>query len=238
MAAHTLSLLSIAPSACCRNSIDYSPLAPLGLKLDNLSTSFVGQKLSVRPSSPRQYVLKQRSSTVATISFSLPTAKPERTSGKSPKWSARAIKSFGMGRLEAIKMKFPKTETQFLLLGIMVEGTSLAAKFLRENDITMAKVREETINLLGKSYKYCEVEEQPPLTPQAQKALDWAVDEKLKSGETGEITTSHLLLGVWSQKDSAGHKILANLGFDDEKAKQIAKFMNADIILSFKKGLS
>lgn len=46
------------------------------------------------------------------------------------------------------------------------------------------------------------------------------------AGETGEITTSHLLLGVWSQKDSAGHKILATLGFDDEKAKQIAKFVS------------
>lgn len=66
---------------------------------------------------------------------------------------------------------------------LSLAGTSLAAKFLRENGITMAKVREETINLLGKSYKYCEVEEQPPLTPQAQKALDWAVDEKLKSGK-------------------------------------------------------
>lgn len=38
------------------------------------------------------------------------------------RWSARAIKSFAMGRLEARKMKYPKTETQFLLLGILMEG--------------------------------------------------------------------------------------------------------------------
>lgn len=62
-------------------------------------------------------------------------------------------------------------------------GTSLAAKFLRENGITMAKVREETVNLLGKSQKYFLIPENPPLTQQAQKALDWAVDEKLKSGK-------------------------------------------------------
>lgn len=46
------------------------------------------------------------------------------------------------------------------------------------------------------------------------------------AGETGEITTTHLLLGIWSQKNSAGHKILATLGFDDEKAKQLAKFVS------------
>lgn len=43
------------------------------------------------------------------------------------------------------------------------------------------------------------------------------------AGEDGEITTAHLLLGIWSEKESAGHKILASLGFDDEKASELAK---------------
>lgn len=45
----------------------------------------------------------------------------------------------------------------------------------------------------------------------------------LLTGETGEVTTSHLLLGIWAQKESAGHKIMAALGFDDDKAKELAK---------------
>lgn len=32
-----------------------------------------------------------------------------------------------------------------------------------------------------------------------------------------------MLLGIWSEKDSAGHKILATLGFDDKKASELAK---------------
>lgn len=32
-----------------------------------------------------------------------------------------------------------------------------------------------------------------------------------------------MLLGIWSVKESVGHKILAQLGFDDEKAKELAK---------------
>ncbi|XLS65938.1 hypothetical protein HN51_025912, partial [Arachis hypogaea] len=40
---------------------------------------------------------------------------------------------------------------------------------------------EETVELLGKYDLYFFSYEHPPLTELAQKALDWAVDEKLKS---------------------------------------------------------
>ena len=141
-----------------------------------------------------------------------------------------------MGELEARKLKYNNTGTESLLMGILVEGTSLAAKLLRESGVTLFKVREETVNLLGKSDMYIFSPEHPPLTEAAQKAIDWAINEKLKSGETGEVTTSHLLLGIWAQKESAGHKIMAKLGFDDDKAKELAKTMDKEIILSFKKG--
>lgn len=47
------------------------------------------------------------------------------------------------------------------------------------------------------------------------------------AGKDGEITTTHLLLGIWSEKESAGHKILASLGFNDEKANELAKSVSA-----------
>ncbi|XP_059666999.1 ATP-dependent Clp protease ATP-binding subunit CLPT1, chloroplastic [Cornus florida] len=233
MATYSLSLLPIQPS--CRKPNDYPLSLPLIIKSNNLLSSLIGNKLSIRPSNWRPQVSKHRPAAVATVLFSLPTAKPERVSPeKAPKWSARSIKSFAMGELEARKLKYPNTGTEALLMGILVEGTSLAAKFLRANGITLFKVREETVKLLGKSDMYFFSPEHPPLTEPAQRALDWAIDEKLKSGESGEITTSHLLLGIWSEKESAGHRIMASFGFDDEKAKELAKSMNEDIILSFK----
>lgn len=48
------------------------------------------------------------------------------------------------------------------------------------------------------------------------------------AGEGGEITVGHLLLGIWAQKDSAGHKVLAALGFNDEKAKEVATFVSLE----------
>ncbi|KAL3524192.1 hypothetical protein ACH5RR_017026 [Cinchona calisaya] len=233
MASYTLSALPI-PSSTSLSFQKPSDHAS-SFKPESQFTGFFGEKLSIRFSNLTLLASKRRSSTMATVSFSLPTSTEKRASSeKLPKWSARAIKSFAMAELEARKLKYPNTGTETLLLGILVEGTSLAAKFLRENGITLFKVREETVKLLGKSDMYFFSPEHPPLTEPAQRAIDWAIEEKLKSGESGEVTTSHLLLGIWSERESAGHRILAAYGFDDEKAKELAKNMDKDIILSFK----
>ncbi|KAE8719733.1 Clp protease-related protein [Hibiscus syriacus] len=226
MGTHNLSSLPFAIFTCHSQPSKRHLSLPL--------TSLYGKNLLLKPST--RFVFKRHFSvTTATVSLSLPTAKPDRTpSEKSPKWSSRSIKSFAMAELEARKLKYPNTGTEALLMGILVEGTSQAAKFLRANGITLFKVREETVSLLGKSDMYFFSPEHPPLTEQAQRALDWAVDEKLKSGESGEITTTYLLLGIWSEKESAGHKILATLGFDDEKAKELEKYLNEDIVMNYK----
>lgn len=41
------------------------------------------------------------------------------------------------------------------------------------------------------------------------------------AGDNGEITTTHLLLGLWQQEESPGHQVLASLGFSDDKAKEL-----------------
>lgn len=42
------------------------------------------------------------------------------------------------------------------------------------------------------------------------------------AGDDGEVTTTHLLLGIWSEVESPGHKIMTALGFIDVKAKELA----------------
>ncbi|XWS49023.1 hypothetical protein CRYUN_Cryun13aG0128000 [Craigia yunnanensis] len=192
------------------------------LKPHSLRSPWLGINFSLQSSKPRPHLPDHRPIT-ATVSLSLPTAKPDRVASteKVPKWSRRAIKSFAMAELEARKLKYPTTGTEALLMGILIEGTSVAAKFLLANGITLFKVREETVKLLGKADMYFFSPEHPPLTEAAQRALDWAVDQKLNSGDDGEITTTHLLLGIWSEVESPGHKIMAALGFNDDKAKEI-----------------
>ncbi|KAI3720793.1 hypothetical protein L2E82_31787 [Cichorium intybus] len=239
MAAQSLSVIPVSPSSSgcrCRNSCNSSFLASRKITPGVMVSSFSGLQLSIPPSSSKHRKFERYSSIVATVSSSPTAPTPEKeTPGKSAKWSFRFIKSFAMGELEARKLKFMNTGTEALLMGILVEGTSLAAKLLRESGVTLFKVREETVKLLGKSDMYIFSPEHPPLTEPARKAIDWAINEKLKSGETGEVTTSHLLLGIWAQKESAAYRIMSSLGFDDDKAKELSKNMDIEIILSFKK---
>ncbi|XP_020217208.1 ATP-dependent Clp protease ATP-binding subunit CLPT2, chloroplastic [Cajanus cajan] len=196
------------------------------LTLKSTENSWLGTKVRVSPCNlnlrPLVSVCRRRPP-AATVSFSLPTANPERASPgqEIPKWSSKAIKSFTMAELEARKLKYPTTGTEALLMGVLIEGTNLAAKFLRSHGITLLKVRDETVKLLGKADLFFFSPEHPPLTDEAQRALDWAVDQKIKSVDGGEITTAHILLGIWSEVDSPGHKILSTLGFNDDKAKEL-----------------
>eukprot|EP00271_Cylindrocystis_brebissonii_P008663 TRINITY_DN23137_c0_g1_i1.p1 TRINITY_DN23137_c0_g1~~TRINITY_DN23137_c0_g1_i1.p1 ORF type:complete len:246 (+),score=33.64 TRINITY_DN23137_c0_g1_i1:209-946(+) len=158
------------------------------------------------------------------VRMSLPSALPSLASETDiklrPRWSARAIKSFSMGELEARKLHYPTTGTEALLMGMLTEGTSAAARFLRANGVTLFGVREETLKLLGKADAFYFSPEHPPLTEPAQKALDWAV-ENSNAGPDSELTTEHMLLGIWNQTGSAGQQILASMGFDDSKAAQV-----------------
>ncbi|KAM6557004.1 hypothetical protein CsatB_004023 [Cannabis sativa] len=230
MAAVNASLLSKLPTAAIgRTPETYSPSPNVTFRPRTLLSSWLGTKgFSLQSSSLRPRPLKVRLA-AATVSLSLPTAKPETVSSPESipnRWSSRAIKSFGMSELEARKLKFSTTGTEALLMGILVEGTSLAAKFLRASGITLTKVREEAIKLVGKADMFYFSPEHPPLTEEAQRVLDWAIDQKIKSGDGGETTTSYLLLGIWLEANSPGHKILATLGFNDEKVKQLETLLS------------
>ncbi|TVU47742.1 hypothetical protein EJB05_07351 [Eragrostis curvula] len=201
--------------------------------LSFLASPVLPASLRVAGTAGPRLVSSYRGRRVAAVVAQLPTTHPEVAAGdKKIQWSSRAVRSFAMAELEARKMRYPTTGTEGLLMGILVEGTSGAAKLLRANGITLLKVREEAANVLGKSEMFYFSPMHPPLTEAAQRALDWAVNEKMKSGEEGEVTANHLLLGIWSDKESAGHKILASLGFDDEKASLLAKTAGDEAALS------
>ena len=59
-----------------------------------------------------------------------------------------------------------------MLVYVVFPGTSIAAKSLRESGVTLLKVREEIVRLLGRSDMYFFSPEHPPLTEPAQRALN------------------------------------------------------------------
>nr|GME21642.1 ATP-dependent Clp protease ATP-binding subunit CLPT2, chloroplastic-like [Ipomoea batatas] len=220
MAAHCVSTVQAATAGINqfrhRNSVQ---LAAEELKFPCLGSP---TGISLQPFKFRPFFSKH-SPIKATISLSLPTSNPDAVVSleNAPKWSSKSIRSFAMAELEARKLKYLTTGTEALVMGILNEGTNFASKYLWSMGITLFKVREETIRICGEANFFNFSPEHPPLTEDAQKALDWALNEKVKEGDGGEITTIHLLLGVWSQEGSPGYKVLATLGFNDEKAQEL-----------------
>ncbi|CAN0902605.1 ATP-dependent Clp protease ATP-binding subunit CLPT2, chloroplastic [Linum grandiflorum] len=217
MASSTLSSLRIS-SSLSRSSSEHN----LPRTVTSSLSPFSGNKLPIPRLSSSNVVLKCRRPRVATVSATLPT-----------KWSSRSIRSYGLAELEARKLKYGETGTECLLLGILIEGTSAAAKFLRANGATTYKIRDEIVNMLGKRYFLTLSPEFPPPTEQALRALDNAIEETLKSGNEGEVTPSHVLLAIWSDTESVAHELLKTLGFTDEKMKELTHQMdNGAAVLS------
>ncbi|GAB2274089.1 hypothetical protein Dimus_008859 [Dionaea muscipula] len=227
MATHSVSrvpstILSSRSNLRRPSSSSSSPLYPFPSSLHSLENPWLGAlNLSLHFSKAMPISRKYHRFTSNASLIPTTANKPRVFNAPGPKWSCRAIKAFTMAELEARKLRYPNTGTEALILGIIIEGTSLASRFLRGHGISLTKAREESEKLLGKGpLTFCSPQN-PPLTEEAQNALDWAIDEKLKAGGNVEITTSDLLLGIWSNKESSGHKILVSLGFDDEKAAKL-----------------
>ncbi|GLT53606.1 hypothetical protein SLA2020_268660 [Shorea laevis] len=205
MAAHTLSKLPTTTTSSTSSTSLFSNFStrrrPQSLPHPWLGTT----NISLQSSNLRPHVLSKHRPIAASVLSSLPTANPERFSSaeKVPKWSRKAIKSFAMGN-----WKRGSSSIQLLGLKPFSWGFSLRELVLLQS-------------FCGRMELHFSSPEHPPLTEGAQRTLDWAVDQKLKTGDDGEITTSHLLLGIWSEVESPGHKIMATFGFNDEKVKEL-----------------
>ncbi|GAB2289971.1 hypothetical protein Dimus_024268 [Dionaea muscipula] len=97
-------------------------------------------------------------------------------------WSARAIKSFVLAELEARKLKYPDIATESLLMRILVEGL-----FLRRVRYLIGVFDTDA----NKSKVTYFSPEHPPLNEPAQKAIDWAIDMKLRSEGRATTSSSH-----------------------------------------------
>lgn len=126
-----------------------------------------------------------------------------------------------MAELESKKLRYKITGSELFIAGILIGGTSLAARYLLSIGITPSKLRQEILKFRGEGYMFFRGYEHAPLTEDAKKVLDMAVDLKIKSGEGGEITTTDLLLAIWAVKVSPGQRILGALGFTDDKANEL-----------------
>lgn len=127
-----------------------------------------------------------------------------------------AIKAVMLAQEEARRTGHNLVGTEQLLLGLIGEGTALAARVLRDMGVTLKAARAAVERYIGRGPGY--VPPNLPFTPKAKKIFEHAFDEARQMGHT-YIGTEHLLLALAKERESVAIKVLEQLGIDREELR-------------------
>ena len=131
-----------------------------------------------------------------------------------------AINIIMLAQNEARRLGYNFVSTELMLLGIMADNSSIAAKFLKERGLDYDKVCHEVENIIG--HGAGNVEPEIPFTPEAKNALEAAFDISAKLGHNyiGQI---HVLYGLIYASETIVCRVLKNLGIDIKELKRSVK---------------
>ncbi|MFH0702303.1 MAG: Clp protease N-terminal domain-containing protein [bacterium] len=122
-----------------------------------------------------------------------------------------------LAKEEAKRLGHNIVGTEQFLLGILGEGTGIAAKVLKNLGITIKDVRIEVEKIIG--YGNSNLEKEMSFTPRAKRLLELAWN-KAKKFNHPRIESEHLLLAITREKECMAMKILENLGVDALEIRQ------------------
>ena len=106
--------------------------------------------------------------------------------------------------------------TEQVLLGLIGEGTGVAAKTLKSMGVNLKDARTEVEKIIGRGSGFVAVE--IPFTPRAKRVLELSWDEARQLGHN-YIGTEHLLLGLIREGEGVAARVLENLGVDLNKIR-------------------
>lgn len=123
----------------------------------------------------------------------------------------RAIKSIMLAQEEARRLGHNLVGTEQILLGLIAEGTSVAAIVLKEFGVSLESVRNLVAKIIGRGSGSIPAE--LPFTPKAKRLFELAFKEARQLAHN-YIGPEHLLLAILQDKDSVAGKVLQHLGVD------------------------
>lgn len=130
-----------------------------------------------------------------------------------------AKQALALAHEESRRIKHKVIGTEQILLGLIAEGTGLAAQVLKSRGVYLKNARTEVDRILGGGSA---VGEEIPFSPTARESLRLSKEAALELGHW-DIDTGHLLLGLINQGrqgDGVAVWILRNLKVDLEKLEQ------------------
>ncbi len=133
------------------------------------------------------------------------------------RFTDRARKVMQLANQEAQRFNHEYIGTEHILLGLVKEGSGVAANVLKNLDVDLRKIRLEVEKLVQSGPDMVTMGKLPH-TPRAKKAIEYAIEEARNLGHH-YVGTEPLLLGLLREQEGVAAQVLMNLGLRLEEVR-------------------
>lgn len=131
------------------------------------------------------------------------------------KFTRKAQEALSFAHRTACELGHNYVGTEHILLGLLLEESGVAAKFLNKNGVTYEAAYQIMGRLLGRG-DALPIQIDLPLTPRSKRVIEMSFAESVRLAHN-YIGTEHLLLALIKNADGVAIKILVDLGVDPQK---------------------
>lgn len=134
------------------------------------------------------------------------------------RFTDRARKVMALANQEAQRFNHEYIGTEHILLGLVKEGSGVAANVLKNLGIDLNKVRLEVEKIVQAAPDMVTMAKLP-LTPRGKRVIELATEASRKLNHR-YVGTEHLLLGLIREQEGVASQILMNLGLKTESVEK------------------
>jgi ATP-dependent Clp protease ATP-binding subunit ClpA len=134
------------------------------------------------------------------------------------RFTDRARKVMQLANQEARRHNHEYIGTEHILLGLVQEGSGVAANVLKNLDIDLHKIRPEVEKIIPPGFPVGATGKLPQ-TPRAKKVIEYSIEEA-RNLNHNYVGTEHLLLGLLREQEGVGAQVLMNLGVSLEATRR------------------
>jgi ATP-dependent Clp protease ATP-binding subunit ClpA len=196
-------------------------LNSLGVTLEKLRASTIQLLSSARGMRTTQASKQPRKQPVRRETLSSASERSEApgspTRDRFNKFTERARKVLSLAQEESQRFQVNYIGTEHLLLGLVREDSSVAARVLANLGVKLEDVGKAVEFIIGRGDRI--VSGEGGLTPRAKKVIELAVDEARRLNHH-YIGTEHLLLGLVREGEGIAAGVLASLGVKLEDVRK------------------
>jgi ATP-dependent Clp protease ATP-binding subunit ClpA len=134
------------------------------------------------------------------------------------RFTDRVRKVMKLANQEALRFNHEYIGTEHVLLGLVTDGSGVAASVLTNLHIELRNIRQEVEKIIVPGPAGSTMTGRLPQTPRVKKAIEYAIDEA-REMRHNYVGSEHLLLGLLREQEGVAAQILVNLGVNLETVR-------------------